>query len=396
MSKKLWILLLIIGLLAMGVAGCGGNTQAPPATPPASEGESAGGGEQGASFDGQLKIGFMVPLTGSEATYGKDMENAAKLAMNEINARGGVLGKELVMVSGDDACDPQQATAAASKLVSEDVVAVVGGYCSGATLPTIKIYADADIPFVIVAANSTRLIDENVGKAFMINGTGLHQGEKAVELFNKLGAKTIALVHQGDGYSEDLAKITKELWEAAGNQVVAMEVVNKGEQNFSSIVTSIKSKNPDFVYWTAYFADGGLLIKQLRQGGYTGHIVVGDGSNSPQLLEIAGQASEGVYVTTNPLVEYMPVAKEFIENYKAAYNQDPGPYSALAYDGIYLVADALARAGSAEPAALIQALADTPNYEGISGTIAFKEDLTLEESNFVILQAKGGKWELAE
>ena len=394
MSKKLWVLLLMIGLLTFAVAGCGGSST--PAPAPAPEGEATGGGEEAVRFDGQLKIGFMAPMTGSEATYGKDMENAAKLAMAEINAKGGVLGKELVMVTGDDACDPQQATAAASKLVSENVVAVVGGYCSGSTLPTVKIYADADIPFVIVAANSTRLIDENVGKAFMINGTGLHQGEKAVELFNRIGAKKLALVHQGDGYSEDLARITQDLWEAAGNEVVAMEVVNKGEQNFSSIVTSIKSKNPDVVYWTAYFADGGLLIKQLRQGGYTGDIVVGDGSNSPQLLEIAGQASEGVYVTTNPLVEYMPVAKEFIDNYKSAYSQEPGPYSALAYDGVYLVADAIERAGSVESAGLIQALADTPEYQGLSGVISFKDDNTLEQSNFVILQAKGGKWELAE
>lgn len=392
MSKKLWVLILMIGLLAFAVVGCGGNN----APAPAPQQDATEGGGEEVSFDGQLKIGFMAPMTGSEATYGKDMENAAKLAMAEINAKGGVLGKELVLVTGDDACDPQQATAAASKLVSDNVIAVVGGYCSGSTLPTVKIYADADIPFVIAAANSTRLIDENVGKAFMINGTGLHQGEKAVELFNKIGAKKLALVHQGDGYSEDLARITQELWQAAGNEVVAMEVVNKGEQNFSSIVTSIKSKNPDVVYWTAYFADGGLLIKQLRQGGYTGDIVVGDGSNSPQLLEIAGQASEGVYVTTNPLVEYMPVAKEFIDNYKAAYNQDPGPYSALAYDGVYLVADALERAGSADPAGLIQALADTPDYQGLSGVISFKDDNTLVQSNFVILQASGGKWVLAE
>lgn len=395
MKKKTLILFLVIGLAAFLAVGCGGNEAPAPTPPPAGSG---GGGEAKApSFDGEIKLGFMAPMTGSEAAYGKDMENAAKLALEEINNKGGVLGKKLVMITADDACDPQDASAAAAKLISENVVAVVGGYCSGATLPTLKLYADADIPFLIAAANSTRLIDANEGKAFMINGTGLHQGEKAVELFNKLDAQKVALVHQGDGYSEDLAKITGELWKQTGKEVVATEVINKGEQNFSSVVTRIKSKNPDFVYWTAYFADGGPFIKQLRQGGYTGHIVVGDGSNSPKLLELAGKAaSEDVYVTTNPLVEYMPVAKEFMDNYKAKYKQDPGPYSALAYDGIYVVADAIERAGGVASTDLIKAIDETPEYKGLSGVISFKEDKTLVQSNFVLLQAKEGKWILVD
>jgi len=394
LKKKTLFLFLLIGLMAFLVVGCGG-TEAPAPAPPAGSGD--GDAPKAPGFDGEIKLGFMVPVTGSEAPYGKDMENAAKLALEEINNNGGVLGKKLVMSTADDACDPQVASAAATKLISENVVAVVGGYCSGATLPTLKLYSDADIPFVIAAANSTQLIDANDGKAFMINGTGLHQGQKAVELFNKLDAKKIALVHQGDGYSEDLAKITGQLWKDAGNEVVGTEVVTKGEQNYSSVVTRIKSKNPDFVYWTAYYADGGLFIKQLRQGGYTGEIVVGDGSNDPKLLELAGKAaSEGVFVTTNPLVEYMPVAKEFMDNYKAKYKQDPGPYSALAYDGIYLVADAIERAGGIDSKALIKALDDTADYKGLSGIISFNEDKTLVQSNFVLLKAEGGKWVLLD
>ena len=128
----------------------------------------------------EIKIGIMVPITGSEATYGKDMENAITMAVEEINAKGGVLGKKIVTTTGDPACDPQQGTSAATKLVSEDVVGVVGGYCSGATLPTLKIYGDANVPFVICAANSTKLIGANPGNAFMINSTGYDQVTTAV------------------------------------------------------------------------------------------------------------------------------------------------------------------------------------------------------------------------
>ncbi|MCU0605604.1 MAG: ABC transporter substrate-binding protein, partial [Desulfobacterales bacterium] len=133
----------------------------------------------------QIKVGIMVPTTGSEATYGKDMENAIKMAVDEINAKGGVLGQKFTTVTADDGCDPQMATAAASKLVASGVDAVVGGYCSGATLPTLKIYSDAGVPIVIPAANSTKFIDLNPGNAFLINAIGTYQVDTAVDLFKK-------------------------------------------------------------------------------------------------------------------------------------------------------------------------------------------------------------------
>jgi branched-chain amino acid transport system substrate-binding protein len=339
-----------------------------------------------------LKIGIMVPTTGSEATAGKDMENSIKLAVDEINKGGGVLGMKVVTITGDDGCDPQMATAAASKLVSSDVVGVVGGYCSGATLPTLKIYGDAGIPFVIAAANSTKLIDANPGTSFQINSTGYDQVNTAVSLFKDKGVKKLAIIHQGDGYSEDLARLTKEKWESMGLEVVAYEVVNKGEQDQSSLVTKIKSKAPDAVFWTAYYSDGALLIKQLRQAGYRKLIAVGDGSNSPKLLEIAGRAAEGVYCFSNPTAEYLPAAKQYTESYKAAYKQAPDAYGPLAYDGMKLMADAITRAGSTDHAAIVKALKETRDFKGITGAITFTDKNTLAKSNFVVLVAKGGKW----
>ncbi len=343
-----------------------------------------------------LKIGIMVPTTGSEATSGKDMENAIKLAAMEINDGGGVLGMKIDTMTGDDACDPQQGTAAATKLVSADVAAVVGGYCSGATLPTLKIYGDANVPFVIAAANSTKLIDANMGNAYQINSTGFDQVATAVALFEKQGAEKIAVIHQGDGYSEDLAKLTRDKWTEMGKEVVAYEVVNKGEQDHSALVTRIKSKAPDAVFWTAYYADGALLIKQLRQAGYRNLIAVGDGSNSPKLLEIAGKAAEGVYCFSNPTVDYLPAAKDFHANYKKAFNQEPDAYAALAYDGMKLMADAIERAGSTEKDAIIKALGETTAFTGIAGPVSFTDKNTLARSNFVTLIAKDGKWVLSE
>ena len=341
-----------------------------------------------------IKIGVLVPTTGSQATDGKDMANAVQLAADQINAKGGVLGGKIVLSVQDDACDPQQAVSAASKIVSEGVTGVVGGYCSGATLPTLKVFGDAGIPFVIPAANSTKLVDADPGNAFLINSTGDDQVKTAISLLKSKNVKRLAVVDEGDAYSADLAKIIGDLWPKGGGQLVATEVVNKGEQDFSSLVTRLKSQKPDAIFWTAYYDDGALLIKQLRQAGYRGMILLGDGNNSPKIFEIAGKAAEGVYLLSNPTVEDLPNAKTFAADYKKEFHQDAGPYSSLTYDGMGLLADAMKRAGSADKAKIIAALKATKAYQGISGPVTFTPKNTLNRSNFVVLDGKGGKWVL--
>jgi branched-chain amino acid transport system substrate-binding protein len=349
-------------------------------------------GSAAAMAQDTIKIGVMVPTTGSEATAGRDMANAVEIAVAEINKAGGVLGKKLSMIIGDAACDPQQAVNAASKLVSQGVLGVVGGYCSGATLPTLKIYGDAHVPFVITAANSTKLVPANPGNAFMINSTGDQQAAKLVDFFSGKGLKTLAIVNEGDAYSQDLANLTRDDWTKAGHKVVAYETVNKGEQDFSAIVTAIRSAKPDAVFWTAYYADGGLLIRQLRQSGYHGVIAVGDGSNSAKLFDIAGRAAEGVYALSNPIAEFLPKAKSFIATYKKEYNAPPGPYAPLTYDGMQLLAWAMTTAKTTDSAAVIKVLAATKGKEWLSGPISFTPQHTLARSNFIVLQDKSNAW----
>jgi branched-chain amino acid transport system substrate-binding protein len=341
-----------------------------------------------------ITIGVLVPTTGSQATDGKDMNNAAKMAADQINAQGGVLGDKIVLDTQDDSCDPQISVNAASKLVSQNVVAVVGGYCSGSTLPTLKVFGDAGIPFVITAANSTKLIDANPGDAFMINSTGYDQVKTAVDLLKSRGVKRLATVDEGDAYSADLSRLTGDAWPKAGGQLVAHEVVNKGEQDFSALVTRLKAQRPDGVFWTAYYDDGALLIKQLRQAGYRGMILLGDGNNSPKIFEIAGQAAQGVYLLSSPTVEDLPNAKTFTANYRKQFGVAPGPYSTLTYDGMDLLASAIRRAGSTDKAKIIAALKATQAFSGISGPVTFTPQNTLNRSNFVVLLGKGGKWVL--
>ncbi len=381
--KKHWILMLVAAMLVFGAFGCA-EEAADPVDDPVDE------------FEGEVLIGIMVPTTGSEAADGTDMENAALLAVQEINDAGGVMGHRLVTTTGDDGCDPSMATAAASQLVSEEVVALVGGYCSGATLPTLAIYGEAGIPFVIAASNATSLIDENPGWGFMINSTGLDQAATAVSQFEALGVETIAVIDSGDAYSADLKEQTIIQWEGAGYEVLVDDTVQRGEVDFSAFVTSIMANQPDGIYWTGYQAEGALLIRQLREGGYEGEIIVGDGSSAQELIDLAGDAAEGVYCTGPPLTDFLPAAQSFIEGYEANFPREPGAYAALMYDATNLLVDAMERAGSFDSAAIRDALEATDGFEGLAGPVMFTEDNTLARSNFVVLEARDGRWALAE
>jgi branched-chain amino acid transport system substrate-binding protein len=343
----------------------------------------------------EIKIGIVAPMTGSLAGEGQDMENAVKLAVSQANAKGGVNGDTITTVTADDACDPQQGVTAASKLVSEGVMAVAGGYCSGAVLPALKIYGDAGIPFVIIAANSTKLVESNPGNAVMINSPGDMQATTAVKLFKKNGYKKIAIVDEGDAYSADLARLTADTFRKEGGDVVAKETTASGEQDFSAVVTKIKSTGADAVFWTAYHAGGAPLTRQLRQAGFQGGIVLGDGNGAPEYLQIAGSAANGAYLLTAPTLGLLPAAADFQAKYQKAYGRAPAAYAPLSFDAGNVLLQAIERAKSTGHKAIVKALAAT-DYKGLTGELQFTEKHTLTRSNFRVVVAKDGKWTAAE
>ena len=348
----------------------------------------------GTAFADEVKIGIVVPLTGQLASEGQDMENAIKLAIADVNAKGGVLGGKITTVTADDACDPQQGAAAGSKLASAGVTAILGGYCSGAVLPTLKIYGDANIPFVIIGANSTKLVAANQGDAFLINSTSDAQADTAIKLMKTKNVKSLAVIDEGDAYSADLANLTSTAFAKAGGTVVDKETVASGEQDFSTVVSNIKSKNADAVFWTAYHGGGALLTKQLRQAGYQGLILLGDGNNSPEYLQIAGSAADGAFLFSPPALDYLSGTGDYAATYKKTYNRDPGAYAALSYDAGHLIADAIGRAKSTDSKAIITALKSS-DYKGMAGEIKFSDKNTLNASNFMVLVAKDSKWQRA-
>jgi branched-chain amino acid transport system substrate-binding protein len=349
-----------------------------------------------ASTDGPIVLGMIAPTSGSSAAIGPYMKNGAQLAINEINADGGVLDRDLKLVVEDGACDAKTAAAAANKLVTQEIVVSVGGYCSGATLPTLPIFAKANVPMIIPAANSNELVDQGLENVFLINGTGTQQADAAVAYMEQEGYQNVALMDDNTSYSTNIADLTAErLQESGGPELAGKHSVTAGESDYSADVNAVLKENPDLVYWTGYYQEGGLIIRQLRQAGFDGDVMVADGSVDTQLLEIAGeQNADGVLATMTQTPQTIEGAEQWITDYKDAFGAEPGPYSTQAYDAVRVAAEAIEQAGSTNGDEIIAALEAIDGLELFSGPLKFTEEQTLSSGGFQVLRSENGEFVL--
>jgi branched-chain amino acid transport system substrate-binding protein len=369
--------------LVLALAACGGGGLT----------DSSGGDDGG---EGDIVLGMLTPLSGSSAAIGPYMKNGGQLAVNEINAAGGVLGRQLKLVVEDEACDPKTAAAGAAKLVTAGISVSVGGYCSSATLPTLSIFNRADIPMVIPAANSNDLVKDQLPNVFLLNGTGAQQAQRAADFMKSEGATAVALVDDNTSYSKDITTRTAAVLEGdASVKVASQQSVTAGESDYSAAVTAVLRAKPDFVYWTGYYQEGGLLIKQLRAAGYTGTVMVADGSVDKQLVTIAGEDNaQGVYATMTQTPSTIPGGETWIADYKEAFGAEPGPYSTQAYDAVRVAAEAVKNANSTSGADVIAALEKIDGFEIFSGALKFTPEHTLTEGGFDILVVEGDSFVL--
>lgn len=211
-------------------------------------------------------------------------------------------------------------------------------------------------------------------------------------------AKKVALIHDNSAYAKDLADFAKAAVEKSGGTVIAYEAINPEEKDFSALVTKLKGLQPDATYFTGYYAAGGLLVKQFKQKAVPGLFLVGDGSFSEDVIKIAGaDNAEGLLITATPTAEFIEGAEAFTTEYKQTYNNlAPGPFSALSYNAVNLLADALKRANSTERDAIKKALKETKDFQALGQTISFNAQNTLDTSNFAVLKVTGGKFTLAK
>lgn len=354
----------------------------------------------GNSATKDIKIGMVYELTGNTASFGTSAANGAKLAFKEINAHGGVLGKQIQIITADNKGEPSESANAMTKLINQDrVVAITGFTVSSCGIAGSTVSEDFKIPFVAAATVNPKVtVDERSGKVkdytFRACFIDSFQGSVGANFaFNSLKkVRAAILIDSSSDYSKGMAQIFKSAFTDKGGKIIAEESYLQKDQDYKAILTKIKATNPELLYVPGYYDDVGKIVKQARELGITIPILGGDAWDSPTLVELAGsQALNNTYFTNFYSVEDKnPRSNNFAEAYKQEYGQIPDSMAAMGYDAAYLLADAIQRANSTEASKIREALAATKNFNSVSGDMSLNDSHDAIRS-VVIIEMKEGK-----
>lgn len=344
------------------------------------------GGSALAQAEDSIKIAIAGPVTGSVAQYGDMQMIGAQMAVQQINAKGGVNGKKLEAVLMDDVCEPKQAVAVANQIINEKIKYVVGHLCSGSTQPASKLYDEEGILMITPAATSPGITQHGYKMIFRTIGTDDQQGPTAGKyIAQTVKPKKLAILHDKQQYGEGIAKEVKKTVEAAGIKPVLFEGVNKGQSDFSALITKMKKAGVDFVYYGGYHPELGLLLRQSREQGFEAVYMGPEGVGNKDISAIAGPASEGLLVTLPADFSTNPANAELVAAFKAK-NQDPsGPFVMPSYAGVQIIADAIRGAQSEDTAKLAEYIHNN-SFDTPIGKVAYKPNGDLKEFEFVIFQ----------
>ena len=372
--------IVLLAAAALVLAGCGGQ----------------GGGKT-------IKIGMLYNMTGSQASLDAPSANGANLAAKEINAAGGVLGKQIQLVVFDGKSDASTIGTAATQLAqTEKVVAMLGFSDSDMVMAAAPTAAKAGIAFVTSGATSPSLLSQVPDYLFLACfGDNVQAAAGAEYAVNSLKAKSVyLLIDKGMEYTLLLGKYFKERFTELGGTVVLEDTYQGGDKDFSAQITKVKGlkAKPDMLYIASGPDDVGTIVKQFRNAGIKSPIMGGDGYDTPLLVQVAGKGAENTYFTTHSLMDPQlgtDAVKKFIASYQAEYKNPPeNAFAGLGYDTVKLLADAIARAKSADPKAIRKALSETKDLAGVTGSITYAGSRIPQKGVTVIL-VKGGKFTLA-
>ncbi len=330
---------------------------------------SCGGGDG----DTTTPIAIVGPITGQYASFGAQMKNGGEMAVADINAAGGVLGKKLDLSTGDDACDPKQAVAVANQMTGAGVKLVAGHYCSGSSIPASKVYAESDMVQISPASTNPTFTDDRAGpNIYRVCGRDDQQGGVAGKyLASHLGDKKIAFVQDKTAYGKGLADETKKAMNAAGKQEEMYEAITAGEKDYSALVSKLKQANIDVVYFGGYHTEAGLIIRQMRDQGMQTILMGGDALITQEFWSITGDAGEGTLMTFSPDPRKNPAAAEVVKRFKDK-GVEPEGYVLYTYAALQAWKQAAEKAKSVEMADIVKALNDT-EFDTVIGKFKFNE-----------------------
>jgi branched-chain amino acid transport system substrate-binding protein len=356
------------------------------------------GGGSGTGGD-RVRIGVFMSLTGDTAQFGISSTNGIKMAADEVNAAGGIGGKQIELIVQDDRSDAQEAATIVTKFVTQDGVhAILGEVASSRSIAAAPIAQNARIPMLTPSSTNpevTRKGDYIFRSCFIDPVQGAAIAQFAAK---SLGKKRAAImVDRKNDYSTGLEKMIADPYTRLGGQIVVTQSYQAGDTDFNGQLTSIKGANPDVIFIPGYYGDVALIAKQARDKGITVPLVGGDGWDSVQLYTIGGSSIVGSYFTNHySPYDTDPKVQKFVTDYQARYGQIPDALAATAYDAAHIMFDAIKRAGSTDGKAIRDALAATKEFPGVTGTVSFNENRDAVKPIMVIRVDDGGKYVIQE
>lgn len=347
----------------------------------------------------EVRIGHVGPTSGGIAHLGKDNENGARLAIEDLNAKKVKIGGKVAvfkLLAEDDAGDPKQGTAAAQKLVDSKVHGVIGHLNSGTTIPASKVYFDAGIPQISPSATNPKYTRQKFKTAFRVVADDVHLGGTLGKYsVQKLKGKSIAVIDDRTAYGQGVADEFEKGVKAAGGGIVGREFTSDKATDFTAILTSLKAKNPDVIFFGGMDAVAGPMLRQMKALGIKAKMVGGDGICTSALKDLAAgaMADDQVYCAEAGGVE--GAAKkgmdDFRVRFKQKFNADVQVYAPYVYDATMVMASAMEKAGSADPAKYLPVLARTAGYKGVTGVISFDEKGDIKNGALTLYTYRDGQ-----
>jgi branched-chain amino acid transport system substrate-binding protein len=339
-----------------------------------------------------VTIGMAGPVTGGLAAFGEQFKAGFTMAVNEINAAGGVNGQKIAAIIGDDQCDPKQAVAVANDLVSKKVAAVIGHFCSGSSIPASKVYAEEGTIMISPASTNVKLTDERAGPSiYRVIGRDDVQGKIAgAFIADHYKGKNVAVLDDKSAYAAGLAAETNKALNANGLKPVLVDSITPGEKDYTAMVSKLKSLKTDVVYYSGYHPESGLLVKQMAEQGMKAQFISGDALGDNEFAQIAGPASEGAIFTNPPDHCLNPANKDICEKFKAA-GTPVATYTLYAYAAVKTWAAAATKAGSFDSKKVVAALNDI-SLDTAVGHIKFDGKGDVLEPKYAWHVFKGGKY----
>ncbi len=342
-----------------------------------------------------ITVAVAGPMTGGESAFGRQMKNGAEQAVADINAAGGVLKKKLALEVGDDACDPKQARSVAEKFASAKIPFVAGHYCSSSSIPASEAYADGNVLQITPASTNPLFTERKLWNVARVCGRDDQQGLVAADYIAKnFKGKNVAILNDKTTYGKGLADETKKALNKAGFTEKMFESYNKGDKDFTAIVSRMKRDNIDLVYVGGYHQESGLIVRQMRDQGLKTVLMAGDALADKEFASITGPAGDGTLFTFGPDPRNKPTAKKIVEAFKAK-NIDPEGYTLYTYAAMQVWTQAVAKVGSTDPKKVMEAIKASA-WDTVIGKLEFDAKGDIKQIDYVVYKwdAKGNYAEI--